>query len=133
MSAWRRPLLRLAIVTGLVVAALAAVSGLWVVGARASLTQGAKEGARYAVLPLDPIDCAATDCHPGSLPSEDQIELFVRQRTAIFGVDGVSVAPPPPRGEGQAVDITVWRAVPEPLAWFTNRMGLGETVTVSAP
>ena len=51
----------------LLVVVLAGMSLLWVLAARSDLTAAAKAGARYAAIPIDPMNCQPED-QPCGLP-----------------------------------------------------------------
>ena len=114
------PVLLLVVVGGFVL--------LWFATARSALTDAAREGARFASIPRDPVECALEVC-AGTWPSADEIEDHVMARAGKFGVDDVEVTTDP-TGNG-VVTVTVGRRVPDPLRPLAGVFGIEETYSVT--
>lgn len=91
------------------VVVLGTVSVLWFLTVRSTITGAARDGARYASIRHDPLECETTPC-PTGYPTAAEVEQYVRERAGDYGVDEVIVVRPD-RSNAE-VSVTVRRNLP---------------------
>ena len=83
---------------------LGSLSALWMLTARSALSGAAKDGARYASIRHDPLECEATPC-PVGYPTEDEVAAYVQERAGRFDVEAVTLVRPTQSNEPLTVTV----------------------------
>ena len=83
---------------------LGSLSALWVLTARSALSGAAKDGARYASIRHDPLECEAAPC-PVGYPTEDEVAAYVQHRAGSFDVGSVTLVRPTQPNEPLTVTV----------------------------
>ena len=83
---------------------LGSLSALWVLTARSALSGAAKDGARYASIRHDPLECEAAPC-PVGYPTEAEVAEYVQQRAGRFDVGTVTLVRPTQSNEPLTVTV----------------------------
>lgn len=107
---------------------LGVLSVLWFLGARSTITGAARDGARYASIRHDPLECDSSPC-PVGYPTAAEVGAFVRERAGGFGVDDVVVERPD--RSNAVVTVTVRRELPLLVAGVASLFGGDELVYTS--
>jgi Flp pilus assembly pilin Flp len=85
------------------------LSLLWMLSARTAISGAARDAARYASIRHDPLTCAPDPC-VHDWPTEEEVEIYARERAGRFGVDRVTVSRP--SQTNMPVSVTVERELP---------------------
>jgi Flp pilus assembly pilin Flp len=107
---------------------MCSLSLLWLLAARSTLTGAARDGARFASIRHDPLECPAAPCDT-DWPSTAEVTAFVVDRVGGFGVDEVTVERPSQPNE--IVSVTVKRDLPVLVDAVASIFGTDELVYTS--
>ena len=72
-----------------IVVLIGSITFIWVLGARSAVSGAARDGARYASIQHDWLDCAETGPCNTSYPTPEEVLAYVQDRAGVFGVDSV--------------------------------------------
>jgi hypothetical protein len=68
---------------------IGSITFVWLLGARSAVTGAARDGARYASIQHDWINCSLLEPCDMSYPDREEVESYIQDRAGVFGVDCV--------------------------------------------
>ena len=111
---------------------LGSVTFLWLLAARSAVTGAARDGARYASIRHDWMDCPQSGpCNVG-YPSATEVSDYVKDRAGVFGGGmTVSVTPSSIPYRNQVITVKASRDLPNIFGTFASLFGV-DHVTYSS-
>jgi len=104
---------------------LGSLTFLWLLAARSAVTGAARDGARYASIRHDWMDCPASGPCNTDYPSSTEVSNYVKGRAGAFsGGMTVSVTPTSVAYRNQVITVTASRDLPNILGTFAGLFGV---------
>ena len=113
---------------------IGSITFVWLLGARSAVTGAARDGARYASIQHDWLNCSLLEPCDMSYPSESDVESFVQDRAGVFGsgID-VTLSPTTQPDRNEVITVTASRKLPNVFGSFASLFGVDEiTYTTTA-
>lgn len=113
---------------------IGSITFVWLLGARSAVTGAARDGARYASIQHDWLNCSLLEPCDMRYPSESDVESFVQDRAGVFGsgID-VTLSPTTQPDRNEVITVTASRKLPNIFGSFAGLFGVDEiTYTTTA-
>lgn len=110
---------------------IGSLSLVWLLGARSAVSGAARDGARYASIQHDWMDCPASGPCDTSYPSPAEVASYVEQRAGIYGVDAVTVTPTAQPDRNQVITVTATRQLPSIFGAVASLFGVNDIMYTS--
>jgi hypothetical protein len=98
---------------------------VWLLGARSAVTGAARDGARYASIQHDWLDCELLEPCDTNYPDAAEVESYVQERAGIFGEGiGVTLSPESQPDRNEVITVTASRTLPGIFGSFAELFGI---------
>ena len=113
---------------------IGSITFVWLLGARSAVTGAARDGARYASIQHDWLNCSLLEPCDMSYPDQSEVQSFVRDRAGVFGSDiQVEMTPTSQPDRNEVITVTASRELPNIFGSFASLFGVDEiTYTTTA-
>ena len=113
---------------------IGSITFVWLLGARSAVTGAARDGARYASIQHDWLNCSLLEPCDMSYPDQSEVQSFVQDRAGIFGSDiQVEMTPTSQPDRNEVITVTAHRKLPNIFGSFASLFGVDEiTYTTTA-
>ena len=104
---------------------LGSLTLLWVVCARSAVTGAARDGARYASIRHDWMDCPASGACDTNYPSPTEVATYTQDRAGVFGSGmTVTVSPSSIPYRNEVITVTATRDLPNIFGTIASLFGV---------
>jgi hypothetical protein len=116
-----------------VLVVLGSMAFIWLIGARSAVTGATRDGARYASIQHDWLDCPVIGVCDTAYPTQAEVESYVRDRAGMFGGDAidVDVTPTDQPERNEVITVRASRKLPPLFGSFAHLLGIDEITYTS--
>jgi hypothetical protein len=107
------------------VVVLGSITFVWLLGARSAVTGAARDGARYASIQHDFLECSVLEPCDTSYPDQTEVQSYIRNRAGVFGsgID-VTLSPTEQPDRNEVITVTASRSLPSLVGPVASLFGI---------